>query len=615
MVARRFFLVFVLICLSAVCPRSGVGVELAVKLTVAEPAGVARRAEPASGGFPLKKGEVKQLDELTLLDATGKPVPVQFSKLASYEDGSLQWVLVDFLTDVPSRGRTDFVVRRGKAALPQHPLEIRENESMVSVTTGPTEFSVSKKNFRILESVTMSGTGVLGPTSMEVIDVDGRRFTAGTPTSISWEYRGPVRATLRVDGPYVDQEGGVFLWYTTRLTFWAGLGAVRIEHSLRNSNPLEGNDAKIRSAAVSFVLGFEETDQGSGPDWVARGNGKLGVLLTCHHTGGCFPGGGRKGGFYRIEGASRKITAHVIPEGGQGPGYGEGHFALMDCAHKDTELWLELYSGVREARANEERRLALLGKLHALADGAWISETGALGSGHFGTLADEIETYKKWGWKGWDDAKKYPKAPPNPHAYVARELIHNESEVDCAEGLLLQYVRTGERGFFDEAEAWARYYKTHYAYRTDGFEFSRSRPNKGLKVGWYGPQEYGWSDSRAEKCHFYGRGIFDYYCLTGDVDALEAGRDLLEQARDSIADTKPGGAIGYYGVRGFARMWLTPIRAAQLTRDPKDREVADRFAEIVFKASDWDERGFVKWGAGPSYMASVSYTHLRAHET
>jgi peptidoglycan/LPS O-acetylase OafA/YrhL len=44
-------------------------------------------------------------------------------------------------------------------------------------------------------------------------------------------------------------------------------------------------------------------------------------------------------------------------------------------------------------------------------------------------------------------------------------------------------------------------------------------------VGWYGPREYGWSDGRSEYCHFYGRGIFDYYCLTGDVDALEAGRD------------------------------------------------------------------------------------------
>ncbi|MEM3004486.1 MAG: hypothetical protein QXK96_04235, partial [Candidatus Bathyarchaeia archaeon] len=64
--------------------------------------------------------------------------------------------------------------------------------------------------------------------------------------------------------------------------------------------------------------------------------------------------------------------------------------------------------------------------------------------------------------------------------------------------------------------------------------------------------------------------------------------------KESIAETKPGGAIGYYGVRGFARMWLTPIRAAQLTRDPKDREEFDRAGghtdkcpDVVGKAARW----------------------------
>lgn len=580
------------------------GAEFSVRLTVTEPAGVEREGDPASGGFPFLKGQVRDPLELALFDDTGRVIPAQFSPLARYEDGSLQWALADFLADVPAGGQIGVTVRKGKTIPPSHVLEIKETDTTISVDTHSAQFTVSKTRFGPLDSVVLGEKSVVGAGKAELANAEGRIFRAGAPSRVAWEYRGPLRATLRVDGPYVDDGGEVFVWYTTRLTFWSGVAAVRIEHSIRNSNPKEGNDAKLRFARISFPLGFEGQDQGSGVDWFGRGDGTLGCLLTCHHTGGCFPGGGRKVGFYRIESQPKELTVYLIPEGGQGPGYGEGHFALADCAHKDTELWLEFYKGTRDAKVNEARYRALLGKLHALADGAWISETETLGSGRFGTLNDEIETYKRWGWKGWDEPKKEPKAAPNPHAYVARELIHNESEADSAEGLLLQYVRTGQRGFFDEGESWARYYKTHYAYRTDGFEFSRTRPNKGLKVGWYGPQQYGWSDSRAEKCHFYGRGIFDYYCLTGDLDALEAGRDLLEQARDAIADTKPGGAIGYYGVRGFARMWLTPIRAAQLSREAADREVADRFAEIVFKASDWDARGFVRWGAGPSYMAS-----------
>jgi hypothetical protein len=264
-------------------------------------------------------------------------------------------------------------------------------------------------------------------------------------------------------------------------------------------------------------------------------------------------------------------------------------------------VWLDFGPA---AAGGEARRKALRSWLHALADGDWISETETLGSWRFGTLADEIATYKKWGWKGADDPKKLPRSRHNPDAYAAKVWIHDVSETDSAEGYCLMYVRTGERGFLDGAQAYAGYFKSHYAYRTDGFDYAaKGRKNKGLKFGWHGPRQYSWADSRAEKCHFYGRGIFDYYCLTGDVDALEGGKDLVEQAAALAARYKPGGRIGYYGVRGFARMWLTPIRFAQLSRKPEDRKVADHFAQIALKAGDWDERGFIKWGAGPAYVS------------
>ena len=585
--------------------------EPAVPVTVAEPAGVDRKAWPASGGIPFKKGQVKDVGELTLCDKDGKPVPAQFSKLAPYDDGSVQWALADFLVDLPAGGKAQFTVKAGKPAAPARALEIRETDDAVTVDTGAEKFAVNKARFSLLESAELGGRKVAGPGAVEITSSEGKSFKAGKPERASWEHRGPLRATLRVDGDYLDDAGAPYISYTARLTFWAGSAAVRVDHSLRNSNPKAGDDAKIREASVSLALGFPGADQGKGANWAACGDAGAGLLVADRHTGGCFPGGGRNA-VHKVEAAGGKAAAWVVPPGVKGIGCGADFFALMDCAHKDSEVWLDFYPGGRDAKANEARAKGLLGKLQALADGAWISETEALGSGRFGTLQDEIETYKQWGWKGWDNPKKLPRAAYKPEAYVSDVAVHDESEADSAECLLLMYVRTGERGFFDDGEAWARYHKTHYAYRTDGFEYGRGRPNKGLKVDWYGPKEYGWGDSRAEKCHFYARGVLDYYCLTGDTDALEAGRDLLEQARAIAGATKPGGAIGYYGVRGFARMWLSPIRMAQLTADPKDRELADKFAEVALKASDWDARGFVQWGAGPAYMATQKKGWLAA---
>ena len=618
MIARKALVVTSLIFLGLTAAARGG--EWAVPVTVAEPAGVARESAPATGGIPFKKGQVKNVSELALFTRDGRPVSAQFSELASYGDGSVQWALVDFLTDVPAGGKAEFVVKKGKAGVAARPLKISETGASVIVDTGAAVFTVSRARFSLLESVELGGAKVAGPGSAELIDVEGKTFKAAAPAKVAWEYRGVLRATLRLDGAYLDAGGKEFIHYTARLTFRAGLSTVRVSHSLRNSDPEEGFDAKIKQATVSLPVGFKGNEQGKGPDWIGFGGPKAGLLVATRHAGGCFPGGSgyrsqRSKTLHKLSLTDGAVKVFLVPPADTPPtaargklfGYEGNHFALADRAHKDTEMWLEFYAGTREAGRNESRRKALLGWLHALADPVWISETEVMGYGKFGTLADEIATYKKWGWKGWDDRKKYPLAKHEPDAYVAKEYVHDVSEADSAECLLLMYLRTGQRGYLDWGRAWAEYHKTHYAYRTDGFVFKgKARKSRGLKFGWYSPREYGWNDSRAESSHFYARGVFDYYCLTGDVDALEGGRDLVEHAGKILARYRPGSRIGHYGVRDFARMWLGPIRLAQLTGEKKDLELAGRFFQRVMKAADWDERGFIFWGAGPGYMATHS---------
>ena len=64
-----------------------------------------------------------------------------------------------------------------------------------------------------------------------------------------------------------------------------------------------------------------------------------------------------------------------------------------------------------------------------------------------------------------------------PDAYVDWEDNHYESEADSVQGLLLTYLRTGDRAWMDWAEAWARYHKNLQSWRTDGWsnEWSHRR--------------------------------------------------------------------------------------------------------------------------------------------
>ena len=614
--------------------------DLPVEVTVTEPAGVARRAFPAAGGIPFAAGQVKSIEELTLLDSEGKPAAAQFTTLASHPDGSVMWALVDTLVDLPARGKAAFTIARGTSARPASPLKITETAEAVSFDTGVVEFSISKTDFNLLESVRAGGKPIAsgGEAAVEggrgvwafkdrktkklVEYVNnahaGKRYQAQAPTRVKWEYRGPVRATLRVDGRYMN-EGDAWLGYTARITAWAGSGLVRVEFALRNSNPTAGNDAFIARAPLTLDLAFDAADQGRGEDWAGGGDGSVGLLIYNRHTAGIYRGPSRfpseyfgsssgwprdswKGLFVQqVLGRSARVEivakAPETKDNGRLGFTREGVFALADRAHKESEVWFDVYTGVRDEKANGGRAAGCRSKLLIVAPGEWYGETGVLSVGKFGTLADEIATYKEWGWKGGDDEKKHPHvgygaATHEPLAFMPKNSMHNVSEDDAAQGFLLQFLRTGARGFFDYGEAVAGFYRGHAIYRTDWGEAwettgpTGKRENKGLEFGWYGPHAFDWSDSRMHRCHHYGRGIFDYYCLTGNIDSLEAGLDLAEQMSGDVKKLKVGGSFKFG--RAFGRQFLTFLRAYQVTGDEKWKALSETCAQAILKGANWN---------------------------
>jgi exo-rhamnogalacturonan lyase-like protein len=630
--SKMRFHVLTLLCAALVSVGTAAAVE--VPVSVSEPRGVARENQPATGGIPFKAGQVKDVAELALVDADGKAVAAQFTVLDRYADGSVRWVLVDFLCSVPAKGVAKYTLKTGvKNPAPKSPLKITQTALSVAFDTGAVSFTVSKIEFKLIENVKVGGKVVASKGLVDLANCEleektvgksrkarkastikdgGETFPckAGTAARVTWEYKGPVRATLRVDGNYIGK-GGPKLSYTTRITAWAGCASVRVEHSIRNSDPSVGNDAFIRRAALTLDLAVDAKSEGAGADWAAGGDGKVGVLVQNRHTGGIYRGPGTYSktlfgcgtykpwkGLYGQKVEGKTAFVEIVSKGPtvkskQGsPGFTQdGVFALADRAHKDSEVWLDFYTGTRDAATNGSRAKAFRSKLMLFAPGEWYSEAEGLGIGHFGTLADEKAVHKKWGWKDTGKFKK-PSLPHMPDAYVFKEYIHDVSEDDCVEGYLLQFLRTGDRGFFDWADAWGGYYRCHAIERSNrALALGESAPkgkrvNKGLGFGWYGPHMYEWADSRMHRCHHYGRGIFDLYRITGQVDLLEAGLDLAAQVGPNIARGKPGGGFSFG--RAWGRSLLTVISAWQATGDPKWKKMADHAVAIVLKAKNWD---------------------------
>lgn len=255
-----------------------------VALTIEEPVGIDRKAEPVTSGVPLPQGSVSDPAQLSLADEKGQPVPCQFTPQCRWPDGSIKWVLLDFQSDVPAKGKAGYKLRiGGSPATPKDSVQVIEAGSTTIVSTGEFSFEVSKDAACLIRSVKLADKAIVTaekPIQVEMVNADGKAYRASKPTEVVVESKGPVRATVLVRGEFVNDEGGrIFdgkVGYDLRLTACAGRPWVKMDFTLKN-NGFYGyrNEKKPREWLYFKSLKIEvPVPGGESAKWFAAMNGK-----------------------------------------------------------------------------------------------------------------------------------------------------------------------------------------------------------------------------------------------------------------------------------------------------------------------------------------------------
>jgi hypothetical protein len=578
--------------ISSTPPTSG----LSIPITIKETAGVNRANDPISAGIPLPPGY--QTSAWSLWDGATE-IPLQVARLS----GEPPWIFVSFQTSLSALQNKTLTLKAIQSSKsPQTPISISEDATQIDINTGPLKAIISKTNFNLFESIWVDSNNDGSFSSSELIippQQDNLRITdstsggvfsgKGTPDKILWEYKGPVRSTLRVDGRYRNSSGQEFIAYTTRLTFYAGRSDVTVEHVLRNSYRPNERNVKVKSASLKLGTGGTIiSNVCSGMENRATCSGPLTQWAKFSASG---------------------ISFELIPT----QWAGNGGIVIPDLSHAGASIVVNFAQNLSTAdEANY--RAAAQSKLFFLAPASWYSQYGNLTTSKFGTLEDEKQSYQKWGWT-WS-ASQEPVDSPKPNYWVSWKdvAVHDDSESDDLWQHILMYIRTGQRGYLDRATAWARYYKWEYAYRSDGFDYF-----SGATTGWERPilsrtkisisltsadQSYLDADVGLGRVdsqdwggdHFFGWGLIDYYYLTGDVDALEAAVDLGEVSERLFLWRGAGTEMGFYGERQGARNLLLATRLYEATQSTRWKNLMDHIASLWLTSPDWDPRGFYAYG-------------------
>ncbi len=224
-----------------------------------------RIAEPCYIGFPLKKGLISDTDMVRIIDPVKNVyLPTQIKVTSRYDDGSVRFIFIRFLADIPANKKSRFIcdINPEKTngsfyndSYPYNPVSVKEIPDgfelfTVDYSTGES-FSYTMKNNseEIFDSVlfgkkTYSGSQLAGPFLKKA--GESSEYTIRTN---SWKIveSGPICAILKTTGTHINIETGNTLGFELKLTAWAGKPYTEVSYRIINDT-----DAPFEIASLKY---------------------------------------------------------------------------------------------------------------------------------------------------------------------------------------------------------------------------------------------------------------------------------------------------------------------------------------------------------------------------
>lgn len=219
---------------------SGAGMTILVR----ETAGIARTNEPVRVAVPVPRGALSPEQEIVVAGPEG-PTPSQKCVLKKWADGSIKWLLIDFLASAAGRGEGEYAVLSGGAdcagGVPVHTLEILSGADSWQVDTGRACFVIDARTFRPFTSVLVAGQEAARQPEVSCsLRIGDGEVAVASVDAVSLEESGALRAVIAVAGHFGTPAPNRLL-FRCRLHFTAGSSAVRIEFTLHNPRAARHN--------------------------------------------------------------------------------------------------------------------------------------------------------------------------------------------------------------------------------------------------------------------------------------------------------------------------------------------------------------------------------------
>ena len=587
--------------LAAACCGAARAQDWSVELIVHENAGVARTAEPVSGGVPMRMGLVKQPGDVHLEDAAGKEVSAQFSAINRWgHDASVCWLLVQSRATVPAKGAVKFFLKPGAQKLKAGGVTVKEDGDEIIVLSPKSNIEIpfSKRKLELVQSkLTLSNGEVY-------------TSTASAPTEVTIEESGPERATILVRGRHTFAGEGKgtlpYLYgYAARFRVYAADARfVRISYALTNSHQPVIGMPLVKDARIFVRSRRKVGGELAGDTWIAAKAGEIWGVMAVRHL-------------------KENLPAKLVAEkdGLVLKPWGDTEQFLDIYSHKTYEVQLAEVRDKFDKAAGDRISKAFHNYLRFWVDPQWVSDSRAWGD--FGYLApcdaamakQITRRFRPFNMKGYAERRLREKWAENAWRHVGADPEFESGSSSAPGGgyepllktahLYLTYMQTGDRRFFDELEKvsvhwrdrryiqfdkpmgttrWegSGFYRTHY--RAGAKKYAAVQPPAAKVRRYDRAWNYGGGWGPMDTQHFSVDEVVNYYYLTGDRQCLGA-LDAYGQQAVSFAHRTMSGSGGHVS---RAHGWVTRalVSVYEATNEKKFLAAARKAVKYIVEHQD-----------------------------
>jgi len=617
-------------------------------MTVEEPSGIRRNAWPVTSGIPFAKGRVENPREVSVFRTDGQEAPLQTEVLATWPDGSVRWLLLDFQVDLDAGEKKSFSVRHGPGtsrATVREPIRVTDGDRRVVIDTGPMRLQLSKHEFRLLDAAWLDTDGngefsdherVTGSEGAGIVLTtrDGNSFRADAARAkLTVEQAGPLRACVRIEGKHGSSVGHM-LRYVVRIHAYRGQPTLKIYYTFINDWQKQVM-ARIDSLNLGFSLA-EKRDTGHLLDgnsatakllfqvednryqldgkpageraagWAALGGSKAGLAVGVREFWQNWP--------KSISHSPGKLTLGICPQFPNGLYDGHafeetaklyyylrnGDYTFKIGSARTHEVWATFFAGAPDAAKLSRFFRAAEDPLLATCDPAHVDATKVYGDlppadrsnpKKFGGYDSLVNCGMEAGQRLRERDREYGMLNFGD-LYRERKVNWRNLESGVTHAFFLQYLRSGDRRFYLRAEQAARHHID-----VDVIHAVNPHVGGGAAVGgiWthslghtggYFPGDGAYEKGVVGVSHTFGSGDIDYYYLTGDRRA----RKVTTQMADKLARQCP---IGYsVSLRSMAWPMVFLLDAYRATGDKKYLDAVTKCWGVLKENIDW-EKGWV----------------------